>query len=74
MDFEIDVGWILGKRHQKINQILDAFLEAKKGVPQLFKGPPGGMRGAVGRNMEGYKDAKIAGETRTRHLELSGVV
>ena len=53
---------------------MDAFLEAKKRVRRIFEGPPGGMRRAVGRIMEGYKDAKIAGVTRTRHLELSGYV
>ena len=53
---------------------LDATWEANKEVPLHFWGQPSGMRGAVGRIMEGYKDAKIAGETRTRHLELSGLV
>ena len=48
-------------------KILDVILDAKKADYQLFQGPPGGMRGALGRIMEGYKDAKIAGETRTRH-------
>ena len=36
----------------------------------LEEGRPGGMRGALGRIMEGYKDPKVAGETRTRAKEL----
>ena len=72
MDFGrlLDPFWEL-KWHEKIGEILDAILEANKEVPPHFWDQPGGMRGAVGRLMEGYKDAKIAGVTRTRHLELS---
>ena len=75
MDFGklLEPFWEL-KWHQKINAILNAFLEAKKRVRRIFEGRPGGMRGAVGRIMEGYKDAKIAGETRTRHLEFQTCV
>ena len=36
----------------------------------VIRGLPGGMRGAPGRIMEGYKDPKVAGETRTRAKEL----
>ena len=39
----------------------------KRRGPGIFEGPPSGMRGAVGRIMEGYKYAKIARGTRTRH-------
>ena len=75
----MDFGRLLGpfwepKRHQKIDETFDVILELKKASAPHFEGRPSGMRGALGRIMEGYKDAKIAGETRTRHLELSGSV
>ena len=50
------------------------FWKPKRESGGFLMGPPGGMRGALGRIMEGYKDAKIAGVTRTRHLELSGLI
>ena len=49
-------------------------LELKNEVPLLFWGRPGGMRRVPGGNIGGYKDAIIAGVTRTRHLVLSGYV
>ena len=73
----MDVGRLLGpfwepKRHQKMNEILDAFLEAKKRVRQIFEGRPGGMRGALGRIMEGYENEfwqRIEAENKGRGKE-----
>ena len=58
------------KRHPKFDENLDAFLDAKKEVVQIFAGRPGGMCGVPGGIIRGYKDAKIAGETRTRALGI----
>ena len=55
---------------QKSSEILDAILEAKQVDSQIFWGRPGGMRRASGEIIEGYKDPKVAGETRTRAKEL----
>ena len=49
---------------------MDAILGVKKGTRRIFWGRPGGMRGASGEIIEGYKDPKVAGETRTRAKEL----
>ncbi len=55
---------------QKSSEILDAILEAKRGGGEQIWGRPGGMRRASGEIIEGYKDPKVAGETRTRAKEL----
>ena len=42
---------------------------------QCFSGlGPAECAGSLGGIIGGYKDAKIAGETRTRYLELSGLI
>ena len=48
-------GFCLHFGCKKSNEILDAFLEAKKGGIPVLWGPPGGMRGPLGRIMEGYE-------------------
>ena len=71
----MDFGWLLGAfweptRHPKFDTILDGFWDARKAVVRIFAGRPGGMRGVPGGIKGGYKDAKIAGETRTRALGI----
>ena len=49
---------------------MDAFFEVKRGAVPIFWGRPGGMCRALGGIIGGYKDPKIAGESRTRAKEF----
>ena len=65
----MDFGRLLGpfwepKRHQKSNEILDAFLEAQKEVPLLFLARPGGMCGVPGGNNRGVQGRQKCQERR----------
>ena len=76
----IDFSWIfdsiLGEtnRHPKIYEFLDAILDAKKVVRPIFEGPPAGKCRVSGGNNRGYKDAKLAGESRTRAKEIQASI
>ena len=50
---------------QKSGEILEAILEAKKGVPRIFWGRPGGMRGGPGEDNGGVREP-ISAENRGR--------
>ena len=63
-------GIILGgfwqlKCLQNPSEILEAILEAKKGVPRIFWGRPGGMRGVPGEDNGGVREP-ISAENRGR--------
>ena len=75
----MDFGRLLGpiwelKWHPKIDEILDAFLEAKKEFRRFFGVGPAECAGSLGRIMEGYKNQicqKIEGKgSRARGKEL----
>ena len=82
MNFLIDVGWILGgfwdhfgsqNGIQKSMKFRMRFRRPKQGGPWFFGVGPAECAGSLGGIIGGYKDAKIAGETRTRALGIPGL-
>ena len=79
MDFWIDFGWILGgfwdhfgiqNGIKKSMKFWMRFWMPKNGSPAFLGVRPAECAGSLGGIIGGYKDAKIAGETRTRALGI----
>ena len=79
MDFWIDFGWILGgfwdhfgsqNGIQKSMKFRMRFRRPKQGGPWFFGVGPAECAGSLGGIIGGYKDPKIAGESRTRAKEI----
>ena len=75
----MDFGRLLGpfwdpKRHQKINEILDAILDAKKWIPGIFGGAPGGMCRVPGGNNRGVQGCQNCRRDEDQGIRNSRIV